>query len=60
MLGSVVLGSERNMDVVEAWERQRSSETLENYLVKIEEELVACLPPKRNTRTTPTSKVYLS
>ena len=48
------------MDVVEAWERQRSSETLENYLVKIEEELAACLPPKRNTRTTPTSKVYLS
>lgn len=57
MFESVVLGTGTKMDVVEAWEKQRNSETLENYFSKIEEELAACLPPKRNTRISPRDKV---
>ncbi len=45
------------MDVVEAWEKQRQHETLETFFAKIEDELTASLPPKRNTRIVPRSKV---
>ena len=52
-----MLCNEGKMDVVEAWEKRRKHETLENYFAKIEDELAAYLPPKKNTRVAPGNKV---